>query len=193
MPLAFHSLSHGEVAFGFFNIDTDMMLLDVHFFFADDFSAAVSELASFREDGPATVSLDAYTLDRGRIGNLMGAIHGIEFQGFIGDVYRRFPFPAEEEKFRQQPEGFENHGVIEEIIESYAGKRTISITCDDRRHAVDIGGYLFDKLGFHALVLYVWRGGYPRWRDNLRPACVMEMMNTIEQSRNPLFQGLKRS
>ncbi len=192
MPLAFHSLSHGEVAFGFFNIDTDMLLLDVHFFFADDFSAAVSGLASFEADGPARVNLDAYTLDRGRVGNLMGAIHGIEFTGFIGDVYKRFPFPAEEEKFRQQPEGFKTRRVIEEMVKPYAGKRTIPIVSDDRRLTVNIGGYLFDGAGFQDLILYVWRGGYPRWRDGLRPAYVMEMMQTAEHSRNPLFQGLKR-
>jgi len=192
MPLAFHSLSHGEVAFGFFNIDTDMLLLDVHFFFADDFSAAVSELASLDADGPARVSVDVYTLDRSRIGNLIGAIHGIEFRGFIGDVYKRFPFPTEEDKFRQQPEGCETRGVIEEMIRSYAGRSTISITCDDRRLTVDIGGYLFERAVFHDLILYVWRGGYPRWRDGLRPSYVMEMMQAAERSRNLLFRGLKR-
>jgi hypothetical protein len=191
MPLAFHSLSHGEVAFGFFNIDTDMLLLDVHFFFADDFSAAVSELASLDADGPARASVDAYTLDRSRIGNLIGAIHGVEFRGFIGDVYKRFPFPTEEDKFRQQPEGSETRGVIEEMIRSYAGRRTISIICDDRRLTVDIGGYLFERAVFHDLILYVWRGGYPRWRDGLRPSYVMEMMQAAERSRNLLFRGLK--
>jgi hypothetical protein len=185
-------LSHGDVAFGFFNIDTDMLLLDVHFFFADDFSAAVSQMASFEGDGPARVKLDAYTLDRSDVGNLMGAIHGIEFRGFIGDVYKRFPFPAEEERFRQQPEGFETRGIIEEMIKPYAGKRTIPIVCDDRCLTVNIGGYLFDSGGFRDLVLYVWRGGYPRWRDGLRPAYVMDMMQAVERSHNPLFQGVKR-
>ncbi len=192
MPLAFRSLSHGEVAFGFFNIDTDMLLLDVHFFFADDFSAVLSGLASLEGDGPARVDLDAYTLDRGVIGNLMGAIHGIEFTGFIGEVYKRFPFPAEEEKFKQQPEGSGTRGIIEEMIKPYAGRRAISITCDDRHLTVDIGGYVFDRAGFQDLILYVWLGGYPRWRDGLRPAYVMDMMQAAERSRNPLFQGLKR-
>ena len=34
MPLAFESLSHGTVPFGFFNIDSDTLLLDRYFFFA---------------------------------------------------------------------------------------------------------------------------------------------------------------
>ena len=33
MPLTFDSLSHGKVAFGFFNIESDMLLLDHYFFF----------------------------------------------------------------------------------------------------------------------------------------------------------------
>lgn len=35
MPLAFQSLNRGRAAFGFFNIETDMLLLDNHFMFAD--------------------------------------------------------------------------------------------------------------------------------------------------------------
>ncbi|MBP7527744.1 MAG: hypothetical protein KA801_07460 [Syntrophorhabdaceae bacterium] len=190
MPLAFHSLSHGEVAFGFFNIDTDMMLLDVHFFFADDLSAAVGDMASGRDDGAARVRLNAYTLDAALIGNLMGAIRGIDLRGFIGEVYRRFPFPAEEEKFRQQPEGFQNRAIIEEIVKKYAGMRPIDILADGVRNTVDFGGYLFDREGFHALILYLWEGGYPRWRDNLRPAYVIEMKEAIRKSENRLFTGL---
>jgi len=37
MPLAFESLSHGTIAFGFFNIASDMLLLEHYFLFATDF------------------------------------------------------------------------------------------------------------------------------------------------------------
>lgn len=190
MPLAFSSISHGQVAFGFFNIDTDMMLLDVHFFFADDLSAAIGGMTSESDNEPVDVLLDAYTLEVPRIGNLMGAIHGIDLRGFLGEVYSRFPFPREEEKFKQQPEGFENRGIVEDIIRRYAGMRPIHVIADSLKGTVDIGGYQFDREGFHALVLYLWAGGYPRWRDNLRPAYVMEMKKRIERSGNPLFAGL---
>lgn len=190
MPLAFHSISHGQIAFGFFNIDTDMMLLNDLFFFADDLSSAISDMALHPGDGPADVLLDAYTLEVPRIGNLMGAIHGFDLGGFIGEVYRRFPFPREEEKFKQQPEGFENRGIVEEIIKGCAGMRPIHVIADSLRGVVDIGGYQFDREGFQALVLYLWAGGYPRWKDNLRPAYVMEMKKRIERSGNPLFAGL---
>jgi len=166
------------------------MLLDVHFFFADDLSAAVGEMASGQDDGAARVRLNVYTLDAALIGNLMGAIRGIDLRGFIGEVYRRFPFPAEEEKFRQQPEGFQNRAIVEEIVKKYAGMRPIDILADAVRNTVDFGGYLFDRDGFHALIRYLWEGGYPRWRDGLRPAYVMEMKEVIKKSESQLFAGL---
>lgn len=208
MPLAFNSLSHGQIAFGFFNIETDMLLLDIHFFFADNFCRAVSELAQGPGDMPATVRpmsrraqgqgdipltvrLDAYTLEASRIGNLMGSIHGIDFSGFIGEVYRLYPFPAEEEKFRQQPEGFRNRETIEKIVAKYAKKEAIGITFDPADGFVDLGGYVFERGEFLRLILYVWVGGYPRWRDGIRPGYVMDMKRAIESSSNALFAGLK--
>ena len=49
MPLAFDSLNHGTIAFGFFNIEIDMLLLENLFFFADRFCGAVAELSRGRE------------------------------------------------------------------------------------------------------------------------------------------------
>ena len=46
MPLAFQSKSHGSVAFGFFHIETDMLLLDRCFFFCTDFCRVLSEMAA---------------------------------------------------------------------------------------------------------------------------------------------------
>jgi hypothetical protein len=36
MPLAFRATSHGMVVFGFFNVETDLLLLDRLFLFPDD-------------------------------------------------------------------------------------------------------------------------------------------------------------
>ena len=41
MPLTFESLSHGTIAFGFFNIESDLLLCDRYFLFADDFCANI--------------------------------------------------------------------------------------------------------------------------------------------------------
>lgn len=190
MPLAFQSLSHGQIAFGFFNIETDMLLLDIYFFFADDFCRVVGEFARGRSEAAVSASLDAYTLVRNRIGNLMGSIHGIDFSGFIGDVYRLYPFPREEDEFRQQPEGSRNRGKIEDIIQKYARSRPIMVMFDPVRGIVDIGGYVFDRREFLRLVEYVWMGGYPRWRDGMWPEYVTEMKRTIEGSENPVFTGI---
>ena len=45
MPLAFDSISHGTIAFGFFNIDSDMLLLDHYFFFATEFCDNISRIS----------------------------------------------------------------------------------------------------------------------------------------------------
>jgi hypothetical protein len=190
MPLAFQSLSHGQIAFGFFNIETDMLLLDIHFFFADNFCRVVRDLARGGSDAAVSVSLDAYTLEPHRIGNLIGSIHGIDFSGFIGDVYRLYPFPREEDKFRQQPEGSRNRGKIEDIIQKYARPRPIAVRFDPAHATVDIGGYVFDRREFVRLIEYVWMGGYPRWRDGKRPEYVVELKRTIEGSENPVFTGI---
>ena len=46
MPLSFKSESHGDIAFGFFNIESDMLLLENYFFFADKFCEWMTQMAS---------------------------------------------------------------------------------------------------------------------------------------------------
>jgi len=93
MPLSFSSISHGTVAFGFFNIHTDLLLLENRFFFATEFCAALIRMAE--GESAFETAMEAYLIeDRSRVGDLMGAIQGRVFTGFIGEVYRRFPFPA---------------------------------------------------------------------------------------------------
>jgi len=45
MPLASKSLNFGSIALGFFNIESDMLLLERYFFFASDFCETIDELA----------------------------------------------------------------------------------------------------------------------------------------------------
>ena len=52
MPLAFESLSHGTIAFGFFNIESDMLLLDRYFLFAEDFCSYLKNIAQAVGDQP---------------------------------------------------------------------------------------------------------------------------------------------
>lgn len=171
MPLAFQSQSHGTIAFGFFNIASDMLLLERLFLFCTDFTAAVLRL---RDSGSASLQGFEIRNPRDR-GDLMGAIHGLCYTGFIGATYRRWPFPAEPEGFRQDPGGAGTQAEVRALIAPYGVPVEIALTSDPVRGEVAIADYRFDRAGFQALLDYVWRGGYPRWRDDAPPASVREM------------------
>jgi len=190
MPLEFESISHGKITFGFFNIETDMILLNQHFLFAEDFCEYISQAARANENVFKT-SWEVYSF-RNReedIGNLMGAIHGVDHRGFIGEVYKLFPFPGRQEDFKQNPEGFKTRSLIESIILKYVSKTSIIFEIDQKSQHIAIGEYLLDKFSFHELIRYIWEGGFPRWKDGIRPGYVMKMKKGIEESRNLLFKG----
>ena len=178
MPLSFQSLSHGTIAFGFFHIESDMLLLDHLFFFAEDFCARVVDLATKEPGDAAGAPWKIFDIQHSRdIGDLMGAIHGVRHTGFIGDLYRRIPFPERPEDFRQNPEGALSRERVTELISPYARSTEVEFF-RDLDGVVQIGEYRFDEASFRALIDYVWRGGYPRWKDDRRPAYVTAMRAT---------------
>jgi hypothetical protein len=190
MPLEFDSLSHGRVAFGFFNIETDMILLNQYFLFAEDFCQYIAE-ASQKNEPIFKTSWEVYSFqNRGDIGNLMGAIHGSDHRGFIGEVYKLFLFPKHREDFKQKSEGNHTRTLMERLIQKYTSKTDIHFMMDQKTEQINIGEYLFSKLSFHELIKYIWMGGFPRWKDNLRPDYVLSMGKVIDQSTNSLFYGL---
>lgn len=187
MPLAFESLSHGTISFGFFNIDSDMLLLDRLFFFSTEFCSRVVEMA----EGSDGIEIAGYTFDDdAAIGNLMGAIHGVEFTGFIGALYRLYPFPEKPEEFRQKPEGTKTQETVRSLIERFGRQAAIEFSADRGSGETVIGDYRFARESFHELIGYVWRGGYPRWRDESPPEYVRAMAAAIEASEHPVFEGL---
>jgi hypothetical protein len=191
MPLEFESISHGTIAFGFFNIETDMILLNHYFFFAEDFCSSVSRIAESQCSELFKTSWDIYVIEeRERVGNLMGAIHGVDRRGFLGEVYRRFPFPKKREEFKQRPDGFKRKAEMEEMIQSCGNKAGIPILIDPKMGRIAIGEFVFGHSSFQELIRYIWVGGYPRWKDDLRPEYVLSMKATIEKSRYFLFRGL---
>jgi hypothetical protein len=191
MPLAFDSTNHGSIAFGFFNIDSDMLLLEHYFFFASEFCQYISSLAEKEGNGAGeTVWQVFYIADQKDIGDLMGAIHGIQYTGFIGETYRQFPFPQREEDFKQKPEGYKTRFVFEIMIGKYADVVEVPFSVDDNSREINIGDYKFTRAVFHQLINYVWRGGYPRWKDEVRPDYVAAMKTRVEESRNELFDGI---
>ncbi len=184
MPLAFDSLSHGSIAFGFFNIDSDMLLLDRYFFFSTDFCAHISSIVESDEEGSFKTSWQVYYIEEPEdIGDLMGAIHGIHYQGFIGELYRRFPFPERPEDFKQKPEGVKTRAIVEDMIAKYAEYIEIPFIADKEAQVVEIGAYRFSRPSFHELIKYVWRGGYPRWKDEVKPDYVLAMKREIQQKK----------
>lgn len=191
MPLAFESLSHRTIAFGFFNIESDMLLLDRYFLFAKDFCCHLKNIAENGSDQPYHACWLIQSIEAAEdIGDLMGAIHGIQFTGFIGELYRRFPFPRQIEDFKQRPEGFQTRSVVSGIISKYAQPREISVAIPPGGSEIEIGAYRFNRMQFQELIKYVWRGGYPRWEDDIRPGYVTVMRNTILQSCKGIFKAI---
>jgi hypothetical protein len=191
MPLEFQSISHGKIAFGFFNIETDMILLNQYFLFANDFCDDISEIAEIPLKEIYESSWDIYLIENNvDMGNLMGAIYGIDLRGFIGEVYKLFPFPKHQEDFKQNPEGFKNQILIDELIQKFAKRLNISFVIHQKDDKIGIGEYFFNRTSFQELIKYIWLGGFPRWKDGIRPEYVLAMKGMIEQSQNHIFDGL---
>ena len=191
MPLAFNSLSHGTIAFGFFNIDSDMLLCDRYFLFATDFCNYMGNLAENAGKESYQALWQVYFIKSSEdIGDLMGAIHGNHLSGFIGELYRSFPFPQKPEDFKQKPEGVQTQSQVSEIIAKYAQPQEISFTVSRNGSEIELGVYRFNRIEFQKLIMYVWRGGYPRWKDEIRPGYVTEMRDKILKNCNGVFENM---
>jgi hypothetical protein len=191
MPLAFDSLSHGTIAFGFFNIESDMVLLDRHFFFAADFCRLMEDIAGNNAVEPYQGRWSVYLIEfPENIGDLMGAINGTRFTGFIGELYRRFPFPLQPEDFKQNPEGYQTRPEVSQIIAKYARRVEISIVVTADGEEIGIGVYRFNRSQFQELIKYIWQGGYPRWKKGIRPDYVQQMALKLTQNTKPIFSTL---
>ncbi len=191
MPLAFESSSHGTVAFGFFNIESDMLLLDHYFFFAKDFCGWIAAMAGEEGSGLLETRWPVFDIPGPEdIGDLMGAIHGVHFSGFIGELYKKYPFPERQEDFKQNPDGHLTRRVAESLVMDYAVKKDITVFLDARKGEMGVGEYRFAGGVFHTLLYYVWRGGYPRWRKGPRPDYVVKMKETVEAHPHGLFRGV---
>ena len=191
MPLSFDSISHGSLAFGFFNIESDMLLCDRYFLFASDFCNYVGDIAECHHVQPYTAKWRIQFIEASDdIGDLMSAIHGVRFTGFIGELYRRFPFPQEAEDFKQNPEGFQTQNIVSDIITNFAKPILVPVEITDKNQEIRIGTYRFKRTQFQELIKYVWRGGYPRWKDEIRPSYAIEMKNKIMQNCKGLLHNM---
>ena len=191
MPLAFDSVSHGKIAFGFFNIESDMLLLEHYFFFADEFCRNISETAGRRDEEKYETAWSVFDIESpAAVGDLMGAIRGIRFTGFIGETYRKYPFPERQEDFKQNPDGHKTQAEFLEMIKEYGAAKEIPFIADPETKEAAIGEYGFTPGQFHELINYVWLGGMPRWKDNERPEYVYKIKEQVKNSNNWLFEGI---
>jgi len=192
MPLAFDSLSHGTIAFGFFNIESDMLLCDRYFLFADEFCTCIGDMAEKAGEQFYRASWRVQVIEKAEeIGDLMGAIHGERFTGFLGELYRRFPFPQQPEEFKQNPAGAQNQPLVTEIISRYGKVQEIEVAVDPNTMEIELGAYRFNHLQFQELLKYVWRGGYPRWKNEIRPAYVLGMKNNVLLNSTGIFREIE--
>lgn len=182
MPLSFNSKSHGNIAFGFFNIETDMLLLEDLFFFANHFCHKIIDLAEQSNNSSNSVILEGFCInDRIKIGNLHNAIQGVNFTGFIGETYSKFPFPSNPEGFKQKNCGIKNQDIIKNLIYNFGEEYSIEIKWDSKSENISIDKYTFNKISFSELIMYVNDGGYPRWENETRPSYVKKMIDKITE------------
>jgi len=180
MPLAFRSESHGTIAFGFFNIESDMLLLDHFFFFATDFCEVICKIAEGQGRAKEQYSLPAYAIENpSDVGDLHGGIAGTHYSGFIGETYKRYPFPGDQRKFKQQTEGFKTRDEFKQMILGFGTPIDLLVSQDQKNAQVSISPYVFSPQNFMKLIVYVIQGGYPRWLDDIAPAYVVTMKKAI--------------
>ncbi len=174
MPLLHSSTSHGDIAFGFYNIEIDGLLLDGLFFYCTDFCRVMGELAS--EPGEGEIA--GYRFDNPMlIGDFHGAMQGVNYTGYMGELFQRWPMPETQAEFRQKPVGEERRDESEAMLARHAEAKTISCRRNED-DVVEIGAYIFSPGQFLDLVHYVRRGGYPTWEgyeDGNAPACVIDL------------------
>jgi hypothetical protein len=77
------------------------------------------------------------------------------------------------------------------MICAYARQVLLPVEANHRALEVDIGAYKSSRKTFQELITYVWQGGYPRWRDGIRPDYVMDMKTKIESRRRGLFEEIQ--
>lgn len=167
MPLLFNSLNQGVVSFGFYNIETDGLLLGQHFFFCTDFCTAAKALFGKPLAETANTTLSGHVFhDPQRVGDLKGAIEGSHHSGFLGELYRMWPFPAAPKAFRQKLHCFENRLKTSYLLERMADSVEIQVAREAHFRRVTVGPYHFSHDGFARLLQYIVWGGYPTWEDH---------------------------
>jgi len=187
MPISFTSIGHGQIPIGFFNIETDMLLMDRYFFFSTDFCKWIIEWAD-AEDFSRDTKMVYVIQQREMIGSLSGAIYGYEFTGFIGEVYKRFPFPQNPWGFKQKAYGTVNRQAVERSIQPFAVQLKIPIVFHQENLTIDFGDYTLSADVFQKIIEYIVAGGMPGWLDGQAPDYVTKMMTQLATTHHRHFR-----
>jgi len=191
VPLGFYSQSHGAVAFGFFHIETHLLLLQDRVFWCRDFCELVTDLARTKADSIFAARLAGWRMAGAKaLGDLQGAIAGRRYVGFIGELYRRWPFPEDPGGFRQKPDGLAPPEEVAALAGRYGRPEQWEVSADPGRRELAIDSVVFDLQSAQALIDYVWRGGMPGWQRGRRPDYLLSAADTWRQSDNPFLQGM---
>jgi hypothetical protein len=189
MPLAFQSLNRGTVAFGFFHIETDLVLLERRVFWCRQLCELFSDLAATGPDRELWARLPGW--EPAKLGDLHGAIAGVSHAGLIGELYRRWPFPADPAGFRQRAAGAAPREEVEAILAAHGRPVEWEVVAPRGGEALEVDGTAFDAAGVRALAAYVWRGGMPGWQEGRRPDYLWEAAEAWRAAANPLLAGLE--
>ncbi len=187
MPLGFVTKSHGEIPVGFFNIETDMFLILDHFVFVSDLCEWIKQWAGGEDDQEHQHEFYVFH-DGQKIGDLMGAISGNLHTGFIGELYKLYPFPPEKHKFKQHTDGWKNRVAVEKLVQEFTPPENAAVVISKAKGTITIGPYVFGPAEFHEVIMYIFRGGWPKWQDGLPPEYVKDMMMTVISSKHWLFE-----
>jgi len=110
------------------------------FFFSTDFCEWIIEWTDAEDFSRAEKMVYAIQ-QREMISNLSGAIYGYEFTGFIGVVYKLFPFPESPSGFKQKPYSTQNRQAVERTIQPFAVLLKIPILFHPENQNIDFGDY----------------------------------------------------
>jgi hypothetical protein len=191
MPLGFHCLSHGAIAFGFFNIETDLLLMHQHVFWCRDFCVLVSDLAKTEPRKWFQARLNAWFLpSQADLGDLHGSIAGRTHYGLIGETYRLWPFPRDLADFHQKSVGAAAKKEVQEMVDRFGQPQELEVVADAENVVLSLGEYQFNPTGVRALADYVWRGGMPGWLGGERPDYLWEAASVWRQAVSPFVAGL---
>jgi hypothetical protein len=189
MPLAFQSLNRGTVAFGFFHIETDLVLLERRVFWCRQLCELFSDLAATGPDREMWARLPGW--EPAELGDLHGAIAGVSHAGLIGELYRRWPFPADPAGFRQKAAGAADRGEVAALLDRHGRRAEWEVIARRKGARLELDGTAFDPPGAKALAVYLWRGGMPGWQEGRRPDYLWEAAEAWRAAANPLLAGLE--